>query len=173
MEASETCPPEISDGKPAIVIVDNDDFKVDTMTGNASSAHRTNVMFVQPESYENKPDEELAASLMKKKQISAKLKQKCAELTQVIQYRCPPHSKSEPSARPKVDPPVNGTALQCSRSVIHALSRADNCGARPPPQEQKVPAYSGAQSCRYPPPNKSKPYYHTTYPEPHKQVSDA
>ena len=29
-----------------------------------------------------------------------------------------------------------------------------------------VPAYSGAQSCRHPPINKSKPYYHTTYNEP-------
>ena len=36
IEKSETCPQEIADGKPAIVIVDNDDFKIDTMTGNAS-----------------------------------------------------------------------------------------------------------------------------------------
>ena len=64
------------------------------------------------------------------------------------------------------DPSVNGTALQRARSVIHALSRVDNCGARPPPQEQKVPAYISAQCCRCPPPNKGKPYYHTTYPEP-------
>ena len=54
VEASTTCPQEITDGKPAIVIVDNDDFKVDTMTGNATGAHRTNVMFLQPESYEKK-----------------------------------------------------------------------------------------------------------------------
>ena len=74
MLSNENRPPEISDGKPAIVIVDNDDLKVDTMAGNATAAHQTNVIFVQPESYENKPDEELAASLMKKKQISAKLK---------------------------------------------------------------------------------------------------
>ena len=46
------------------------------------------------------------------------------------------------------------------------LSRADNCDARPPPHEQKVPAYTGTQSCHYTPANKSKPYYHTTYPEP-------
>ena len=57
-----------------------------SLRGNATAAHRTNVMFVQPESYESKPDEEPAASLMKKKQISAKVKQNCAELTQFIQY---------------------------------------------------------------------------------------
>ena len=61
---------------------------------------------------------------------------------------------------------ISTAALQRARSVIHALSQTDNCDARPPPQEQKVPAYNGAQSCRYPPPNKSKPHYHTTYPEP-------
>jgi hypothetical protein len=89
VEASATCPQEIADGKPAIVIIDNDDFKIDTMTGNATGAHRTNVMFVQPESYEKKPEEEPAARLIKKKEISAQLKQKCAELTQVHQYRSP------------------------------------------------------------------------------------
>ncbi len=165
-EASATCPHEIADGKPAIVIVDNDDFKIDTLTGKATGAHRTNVMFVQPESYEKKSDEEPAARLIKKKDISAQLRNKCAELTHVYQYRCPPGTKSEPPARPIIDPPVNGTAPQRARSVIHALSRTNNDGTRPPPHEQRVPAYSGAQSCRHPPPNKSKAYYHTTYPEP-------
>ncbi|KAI4827014.1 hypothetical protein KUCAC02_030442, partial [Chaenocephalus aceratus] len=74
-DASATCPQEIADSKPAIVIVDNDDFKIDTLTDN------------------------------------------------------------------------NGTRP-------------------PPPHEQQVPAYSGAQSCHHTPPNKSKPYYHTTYNEP-------
>ncbi|KAF3859863.1 hypothetical protein F7725_000118 [Dissostichus mawsoni] len=115
LEASATCPQEIADSKPAIVI------------------------------------------LIKKKEISAQLKQKCIELTNVHQYRCPPGSKSEPPARTRVDPPVNGTVLQRARCVIHALSRVDNNASS---------AYSGAQSCRHTPPNKSKPYYHTTYNEP-------
>ncbi|KAI9517796.1 hypothetical protein NQZ68_000965 [Dissostichus eleginoides] len=79
---------------------------------------------------------------------------------------CPPGSKSDPPARTRVDPPVNGTVLQRARCVIHALSRVDNNSTRPPPHEQQVPAYSGAQSCRHTPPDKSKPYYHTTYNEP-------
>ena len=45
VDASATCPQEIADQKPAIVIVDNDDFKIDTMTRTAAGAHRTNVMF--------------------------------------------------------------------------------------------------------------------------------
>ena len=36
-----------------------------------------------------KTDEEPVARLIKKKEISAQLKEKCAELTQVYQYRCP------------------------------------------------------------------------------------
>ncbi|KAK5899993.1 hypothetical protein CesoFtcFv8_009411 [Champsocephalus esox] len=122
LEASATCPQEIADSKPAIVIVDNDDFKIDTLTGNSTGAHRTNLMFLQPESYEKKPDEEPAIRLIKKKEISAQLKQKCMELTNVHQYRCPPGSKSESPARTRVDPPVNGTVLQRACCVIHALS---------------------------------------------------
>ncbi|KAG0712772.1 hypothetical protein GWK47_017713 [Chionoecetes opilio] len=38
-------------GKPTIAIVDNDDFKSNTLTGSGQS-HRTNVMFVQPESFD-------------------------------------------------------------------------------------------------------------------------
>ena len=64
------------------------------------------------------------------------------------------------------NPPVDGSAPQRVCSVIHALARIDNHGTRPLPEEQRVPGYSGAQSCCHPPPNKSKPYYHTTYNEP-------
>ena len=166
VETSETCPQEIADDKPSVVIIDNDDFKIDTLTGNASGAHRTNVMYVQPIDYEKKQDEDPPTRLTKKKDISAKLRETCESLTKVHQYRCPLGSQSEPPARPRVDLPVNGTASQCARTVIHALSRADNDGKRPLAQEQLVPAYSGAQSCRHPPTIKSKPYYHTTYNEP-------
>ena len=165
VKASETCPQEIADRKPAIVIVDNDDFKIDTITGSAAGAHRTNVMFVQPQEYEKKTDDNPPSKLAKK-EISSQLKEKCADLTQVQQYRCPPGSKSEPPAREKVDAPVDGLSPQRVRSVIHALSRASNDGTRPLPDKQSVPAYSGAQSCHHPPPNRSKPYYHSTYDEP-------
>ena len=128
-------------------------------------------MFVQPESYENKSDELPASRVIKKKEISAQLMQKCAELTKVQQYRCHPGRKCESRARPRVESPLNGTQQQCARSVIHALSRIANNYIRPPPHEQQVPAYSGAQSCWHLPPNKSKPYYHTTYNEsPSKSV---
>ena len=99
-------------------------------------------MFLQPKSYEKKAGNEQPAKLVKK-EVSALLKQKCAELTQFQQYRCPPGSKSELPARPMVETPVNGMASQRASSVIHALSRTDNNGTRPTPDEQKVPAYCG------------------------------
>ena len=40
------CPNEIAEGKPGVIIVDNDDFQNDTLTGGNTS-HRTNVMYVQ------------------------------------------------------------------------------------------------------------------------------
>ena len=165
VDVSGTCPLEIADNKPVIAIVDNDDFRIDTLTGNAAGAHRTNVMFVQPLNYEEK-SLDLVPGDTKKKEVTSQLRQKCAELTQVRQYRCPLGSKSEPPLRHRTGPIVNGTDPQRARSVIHALSCADNGGMRPAPHEQMVPAYSGTQSCRHPPINKSKPYYHTTYNEP-------
>ncbi len=50
---SSNCPFKLAEGKPVITIVDNDDFKSDTLTG-AGQAHQTNVMFVQPESFDPK-----------------------------------------------------------------------------------------------------------------------
>lgn len=39
VETSATCPQEIADSKPAIVIVNNDDFKIDSLTGDSTGAH--------------------------------------------------------------------------------------------------------------------------------------
>ena len=41
--------PEIALKYPATAIVDNDDFKSDSLTGKSESDHRTNVIFVQKE----------------------------------------------------------------------------------------------------------------------------
>ena len=49
------CPSELADGVPGCAIIDNDDFKDDTLTG-ADTSHRTNVMFVQLASLANKDE---------------------------------------------------------------------------------------------------------------------
>ena len=43
------CPTEIAYDTPGVAVMDNDDFKDDTLTG-ADKSHRTNVMFVQQQS---------------------------------------------------------------------------------------------------------------------------
>ena len=44
-----SCPSEIANKYPAVVVMDNDDFKTSTLTGASEANHRTNVMFVQNE----------------------------------------------------------------------------------------------------------------------------
>ena len=44
------CPNEIAEDKPGVIIVDNDDFQNDTLTGG-NTLHRTNVMYVQQATY--------------------------------------------------------------------------------------------------------------------------
>ena len=88
LKYSLNCPFELAEGKPPITIVDNDDFKSDTLTG-AGQPHRTNVMFVQPvsldmemssEYHEDRPvpTTKLASSL------SISLKQLGCEMQDVI-----------------------------------------------------------------------------------------
>ena len=96
IDAEETlnCPPGIADDEPAIVIFDNDNFPIDTITGNASGAHRTNVMFVQPENLEEVEGNQPDLRLRKKNFVASKLREVCSNLTDVKQYVCPPGSYS-------------------------------------------------------------------------------
>ena len=41
-----SCPSEIANQYPAVVAMDNDDFKTDTLTGASETNHRTNVMSI-------------------------------------------------------------------------------------------------------------------------------
>ena len=52
LEKGRVCPEEIAYKKPGTVIIDNDDFKDDDLTGGTTS-HRTNMMFVQPKKWIN------------------------------------------------------------------------------------------------------------------------
>ena len=163
-EASDTCPQALADGKPGIAIMDNDDFPFDSLSGSAEVAHRTNVMHVQPVEYEKRNTSR--PSLVKKKEITKKLNDKCESLTKVDQYKCPRTASKEPPIRSFVEAPVDSTKPQRIRSVIHALARSSDSCDRPLPKDQKVPSYSGFQSCLAEALKKSKPYYQASYPEP-------
>ena len=48
MQSTDDCPRDIAEGKPGIGILDNDNFKEDTLTGKETS-HCTNYMLIQKE----------------------------------------------------------------------------------------------------------------------------
>ena len=54
VEAAETCTAGIAADKSPTVIVDNADFKLDTLTENALGCYQTNILYVQPAQYEEK-----------------------------------------------------------------------------------------------------------------------
>ena len=168
VETSVSCPSDLREGEPAICITDNDDFPIDTLTGTAAGAHRTNVMFVQIDNERKHVDTALVRPT-KKKDIAERLKGVCESLTSVQQYKIPAEASREPPTRERVDAAKHGTSPQRIRSVIHTLARVSENGSRPSPEDQKVPAYSGLQSCIQEDKPKSKAYFHTTYNEPPKK----
>ena len=164
---SSDCPFELASDIPAIAVVDNDDFKSDTLTG-AGQSHRTNVMFVQPESSntelhveccEDRPiaSSHLAASLSKT------LKELGDEMQQVNPYKTV--KRGEPPIRTQ---PGTGTESHShrTRGVIHALARARDDRTRPNPEDQTVPGFSGFHARMSNPQDKSQAIYHMTYPNP-------
>ena len=88
-ELSEESPVELAEGKPSICIYDNDDFVCDTLYNEPKGVHITNVMYVQPEYYYEKEANQVKPTVIKKKEVTQKLKQKCENLTNVDQYSCP------------------------------------------------------------------------------------
>ena len=51
-KVSQVCPRQLLNGFPGTAIIDNDDFREDTLTGGGTS-HRTNMLFVQSEKLES------------------------------------------------------------------------------------------------------------------------
>ena len=135
------CPFEIAEGEPAIAIVDNDNFRMDTLTGAGPQANRTNLMYVQPESLNkdlppaNIPDKHAS-------RLSASLKELGSAMKAVTPYkttkRAEPPVRNRPTDEQQID-----TLQQRTRSVIHALARADEELNRPEASQQTVPGFSG------------------------------
>jgi len=171
LKCSSDCPFELAEGKPAIAIVDNDDFKSDTLTG-AGQSHRTNVMFVQPESFdtelpsENHEDRPVPGANFASN-LSTTLKELGSEMQKVNPYKTA--KRGEPPLRkPPADQstPPPDTSVQRIRGVIHALARAQDERTRPKPEEQTVPGFSGFHASMSNADEKSRAIYHMTYPNP-------
>ena len=112
-ETSKTCLRGIAYDNPPIVIVDNDDFKIYMLTGNASCAHRTNVLYVQPRLYEEESkNDSTTAQNVTKKEVSKKLNVKCEDLTKLQEYVCLREAGSETSVRETVTQSKGGQRSQ-------------------------------------------------------------
>ena len=170
LKHSLNCPFELAEGKPTIAVVDNDDFKTDTLTG-AGQPHRTNVMFVQPESFDNHSSESTkdrpVPSATLASTLSASLKELGSQMQQITPYKTV--KRGEPPVRKEPDRNEDNTSDTCAqrtRSVIHALARAQPDKARPKPEDQTVPGFSGFHAKMSQPVEKSRAIYHITYPDP-------
>ena len=84
------------------------------------------------------------------RETSIVLNQIASEMQKVQPYKI--LKRGEPPVRDK--PADNGklksTESQRKRSVIHALSRANNEGVRPEPANQKIPSLNGFQATLHP-----------------------
>jgi len=164
------CPIKLAVGKPAIAILDNDDFNSDTLTA-ACQSHRTNVVFVQPESfypemlsedYEVRavPDANFASNLSKT------IKELGSEMQSVNPYKTVKRGEPLLRKQPTDNRPPPDTAPQRTRGVIHALAKAQDDRTRPKPEEQTVPEFSGFHARMSNAEEKSRPIYRMTYPNP-------
>ena len=142
LKHSSDCPFELADGKPAIAVVDNDDFKMDTLTG-AGQAHRTNVMFVQPKSFKNAFPTSSCIDHADKcaSNLSETLKELGSQMQAVKPYKTV--RNSEPPVRNRQPEQKEDTKKQRTRGVIHALARADDDLNRPDIAQQRVLGFSG------------------------------
>ena len=163
LQLCQICPYEIAVGRPAIAIVDNDDFKNDTLTG-AGQAHRTNVMYVQPTTLEVKQSN-MGNRITNPNELSHTLKDIGSEMQFVTPYKTLKHC--EPPLREKAQADIPQTTLaQRKRGVIHALARTQSNGSRTTVEQPQVPSFAGFHASISKPVEKSKAYYHMTYPDP-------
>ena len=165
MELCNECPHEIAESTPGVIVVDNDDFRNDTLTGGDTS-HRTNVMYVQPLSLEHR-DLQSGERVKARNVLSSKIKETTSDMTAHNRYIT--HRRGEPPVSDRVQSKASGTESLRKRCVIHALARGDAAGGRPTPTQQAVPSFAGFQALLADPIEKSKPYYFMTYPDPPKK----
>ena len=159
------CPNEIAENTPGVIIVDNDDFQNDTLTGGDTS-HRTNVMYVQPLTLELHGSGD-GERIKKGKVLSSKLKEIAEDMTSHERYIT--RKRGEPVVCDRVQLKLRSTEIQRKRFLIHALVRANNAGKRPLPVDQMIPSFFGFQALISPSVGKSMPYFFMTYPDPPKK----
>eukprot|EP00112_Aurelia_sp_Birch-Aquarium-sp1_P018096 Seg4270.2 transcript_id=Seg4270.2/GoldUCD/mRNA.D3Y31 product="hypothetical protein" protein_id=Seg4270.2/GoldUCD/D3Y31 len=157
------CPREIASGYPATAVMDNDDFKDDTLTG-ADTSHRTNVMFVQRE--------ELQTSCHSDRPVLAThndLRAVADDLNKVRPYKT--IRKGVSPIRNEFDTSPSTTVSIRKEEMMHTCARIDHNFNSIDAAEQKVGSFGGFQSIVQNSPARSKAHYFLTLPKaPHKSV---
>lgn len=144
-----------------VCILDNDDFKDDTLTG-ADTSHRTNVMFVQPDDVTSMDSEEGRPILQLTKSEDLK------DLS-TLQHKIHPYKtvkRGQPAVRQEIDISLQTSDEQRKRGVMHVLARLDIAGKNIPADEQKVGSFTGFQANIHEYVVKSTAYYFLTFPKP-------
>ena len=166
IKTNETCPLELADGFPGTGVLDNDDFKDDTLTG-ADTSHRTNVMFVQPDDVEPVDSEEDRSVLQLAK--SDDVKNMSTSQHKIYPYKT--FKRGQPAVRKEIYISLQTSDAQRKRGVMHTLARLNIEGENVPPSEQKVGSIAGFQANIHEYVVKSTAYYFLTFPKPpHKSV---
>ena len=162
-----SCPSEIANKYPAVVVMDNDDFKTEILTGASETNHRTNVMFVQNEDLieHNVPDA-AAPTLINPKG----LKDLAKELNKVNQYKTT--SNGDPAIRERFSVESTDTTDIRVEQMIHSLTRISAAGDNIPTESQMIASFAGFQASMSDEVTKSKPHYWLTFPKPpHKSAT--
>ena len=156
-----SCPSDIANRYPAVVDMDNDDFKTDTLTGASETNHRTNVMFVQNQDLieHNVPDA-TAPTFINPKGLKDLVKQ----LNKVNPYKTT--SNGDPAIRERFSIESTDTTDIRVEQMIHSLTRISAAGDNIPPESQMIGSFTGFQASMSDEVTKSKPYYWLTFPKP-------
>ena len=106
------------------MVINNDNFRKDTLIGSAPQANRTDTMFVQPE-LKNKPVEAINIPDKQASHLSASLKELNTTMKDVTPYKTTGWAEPPLRTKPQVQEQLN-TVKRWTLSVIHALARADD-----------------------------------------------
>ena len=134
LEIASICPPELSNDLPSIQIVDNDDYRNDTLTGGGTSL-LTNVMYIQhPDIVTSTEDIDIDLG-----NVSERLKVHVTRLKNVDPYKTIKRGEPATEENPILPTFSESVHKQRKRGIIHTLSRITHDGDRLREIDQEVP----------------------------------
>ena len=131
------CPSEIADEYPPVVVMDNDDFKTDTLTGASETNHRNNVMFGQNENLvKNNISKTRIPTLINPKDLKKLVK----ELNKVHPYKTTSNGDPPICSPFPIDSP--STNDMRGEQLLHFLTRITKEGDNIPPESQNIGSFA-------------------------------